>query len=238
MMQTSEALELLIGAPQNALESRALIAPADAQALAITDQRSFEAAAEFVKGLVTLRNEIIEDFADSKKKAWDAHRAICAQEAKHLAPVADAERIVKSKLSAWQQEQLRIQAEAAHQARIEANRRAEEERLAAAVEAEEQGASEVEVQAVLEMPVVVPLVRPMPSQPKVQGVSMVDTYGAEVTDVKALCKSIAEGITPVHFVSPNMTAINQQARAMRESFNVPGCRVVKSTNTRVSTGRR
>lgn len=220
------------------LEQRALSLPEQARALTITDDASFGVAAEQLKGIVTLRREITEHHAPLKQAAWDSHRAIVAAEKKLLDPVAEAESIIKRAIATYTEEQQRIAAEAERQARIEAERRTEEERLAAAVEAVEQGASEAEAQAIYEMPVAVPYVAPTRSVPRIAGISTPVTYAAEALDIKLLCKSIAEGTTPAHFVTPNMTAINQQARAMRESFNVPGCRAVKGTNTRVSTGRK
>lgn len=225
-----------IAAPE--LEQRALSLPEQARALRITDHASFVLAAERLKDFAAMRKEIEDHHREIKKKADEAHKAACAAEKRLLDPVKEAEWILRDALAAYDVEQKRIAAEAERQARIAAEARAEEERLAAAVEVVEQGGSEAEAQAVYEMPVAIPLVRPVQAQPKVAGLSMPTIYGAEVVDIKALCRSIAEGHTPPHYVSPNMTAINQQARAMRESFNVPGCRVTTTTSPRVSTGRR
>jgi hypothetical protein len=62
----------------------------DAQALTIVDDATFSAAAEFMNGCADLRKEIVSKFADAKKKADEAHKAICALEKTQLEPVAVA----------------------------------------------------------------------------------------------------------------------------------------------------
>lgn len=62
--------------------------------------------------------------------------------------------------------------------------------------------------------------------PKVQGVSYRDNWKAhESVDVKALAAAVANGSVPATFLVPNMTALNQFARATKGAQKVPGVRV-------------
>jgi hypothetical protein len=49
-------------------------------------------------------------------------------------------------------------------------------------------------------------------------------WGAEVRDIKALCRAIAEGKASPNLVTPNMPALNKLATALKETMNVPGVR--------------
>lgn len=73
-----------------------------------------------------------------------------------------------------------------------------------------------------------PVVAPTVAAPR--GVGLTQTWSAEVTSIQLLCRAIAEGRLPAHYVEPNMTALNALARANKKSFDVPGCKAVtKST---------
>jgi hypothetical protein len=85
--------------------------------LVVMDQQSFEVAGAFLTTLKSKMKQVTEFFAESKKKAAEAHKAICANESALLNPLKDAESQVKAKMSAY------LAAE-------EAKRRAEEERQA------------------------------------------------------------------------------------------------------------
>lgn len=108
------------------LNQKALSLPEQARALVITNQATFDAAGDFLKGVVAMRAEITGTFGPLKQKAFEAHRAICAEETRLLQPVSDAERIVKGARISYQAEQERIRQERERQARLEAERQAAE----------------------------------------------------------------------------------------------------------------
>jgi len=66
-----------------------------------------------------------------------------------------------------------------------------------------------------------------PTFTKTKGFSSRENWSAEVTDIKALCRAVADGKTAENLVGANMPALNQMARAMKQAFNVPGVRAVK-----------
>lgn len=154
---------------------------------------------------------------------------------------------------------------ALYNAEQEQKRQAEEDRLrreeqerAQKLQAQqaEQLASEGRVEegvAVLEsQPEVMPVVAPV-TVPKVAGISGKVTwvYTAEVFDLMALVKAVAEGkapiqalgsqdrITKVWDVTTGQDFLNSQADAFKEAFSYPGCRVKKDVrNSSVRTPRR
>jgi hypothetical protein len=251
------------------LETRALSLPQQARAIQIADQPTYDRAAALLLDVAAMRKEITDYHAPLKQKAFEAHRAICDAEKKMLAPITEAESVLKSSIATYTAEQRRKEEEARRLAALEAQRREEEARrkaalaleeqrrkeeearLKAAVKAEERGAAPEVVQAILEQPpsitteevqavIETPVyVAPRPVQPSFKAASGVvtrETWRAEVTSIRELCKAIAEGRASENFVTANMTALNQVARAMKTTFNVPGVRAVPETG--VAAGRR
>lgn len=219
--------------PEVQLEQRAASLPEQARALQIVDRPSFELAADRLRGVVELRREIEAHHAPMKQKAFEAHRTICAAERKLLEPVAEAERILKSGIGAWELQQRRLREEEERLIREEAEREQAELIEAAAVEAEAQGATVEEVAAIIEQPIILPKIAAS-TETRVAGLSTAAVYGAEVVSLRDLCRAIADGKASPNFVAPNYTALNQAARAMRESFSVSGCRVVTTSSVRVA----
>jgi len=62
--------------------------------------------------------------------------------------------------------------------------------------------------------------------PEVQGVSYRENWGVEVDDPIALCAAVAAGDVPADLVEPNMKRLREMAKAMKDTFKVPGCRAV------------
>jgi hypothetical protein len=215
------------------IENKALSLPETAKLLRIEDQRTYMAACEFLRGVAAVRKEIVEHHAPIKKAAFDAHRAACDAEARLLKPVTEAEQTVKRLIGGWEAEQRRLQEERERQAREEAERLAAEMIEAAAVEAEQQGATALEVAAIIEQPLVVPRIQVAPTYERATGIQTATLWCAEVTDIRALCRAVAEGKVSENYVSPNMTALNARARAEQKTMNIPGVRAVPKNNVRV-----
>jgi hypothetical protein len=130
-------------------------------------------------------------------------------------------------------------------ARLEEERKAEETRLleaAAAAEkagdkaqAEELATAAVqiteeanqEVAAIAAEPVyVAPVVLPKATPKLAGGPVYRETWSAEITDIKALCRAVGAGTASTEFVQGNMPALNKMAIAMKSTMNVPGVRAI------------
>lgn len=218
-----------------AVAERALTFPDRAKALRIVDADTYQAACEFLKGIKALRTEIAETFEPHIKRAHESHRALLKEKSDAEAPLADAERIAKSALVTYDQQQERIRR--AEQARIQAEvqRQEEERRLAEAVALEAAGDVE-EAEALFEEPIDVPTIAVAPTTPKVSGISFRETWGAEVTNLAALVQYVAANPMFSALLLANMPALNAQARSLKGELRIPG---VKAICTRdVAAGRR
>lgn len=208
--------------------------------LNITDAESCRDASLFLRSIKGLRGQIQRWFEphvtaaqETKRKAEEARKALVDEQARMEAPLVAAEATVKRALLAWEQSQeARRQAEEAR-LQAEAQREAERATLEAAAALERDavalGDSDMlaEAESLLAQPVEAPTVFVKRDVPKVQGVSYRDNWKAHPdVDVKALAAAIGAGTAPVTFLVPNMTAINQFARATKGGQAVPGIRVI------------
>lgn len=199
--------DLVISTPDVA-NDRAVAAAvvSEASGIVVTDQASFDAAGTFVRRCASTSRGIETKLAPAIDAAHKAHKAMTSLRADLTAPFAAARRIVEPRMIAWQDaERRRREAESAIIAE-QARRAAEAEQLAAAAEVAEFDTDAAD--AILDAPIVAPVV--VAEAPKTEGVSIRETWKAEVVDFAAL---VASG--RVEFLTPNQTALDAMARALR-----------------------
>lgn len=226
------------------IESKGLTLAQEAKALVVVDQPSYDTAVEMRCTIKDFLDDVDKTFGPMKHKAWEAHKEICTQEKKIKSPAEAALVAVNAGLSRYTAEQDRIQrekeAEARRAAEEEARRQAEEDRLRLAEEAKNNGANEEHIDEILEAPIVVTEVAPAVVEPTFQkssAVQMRDNWSATVTDLKALVKHIAKNPHLIGLIQVNQSALNSQARSLKEGLlNLPGVRV--ANNRVVASGRR
>lgn len=113
-----------------------------AQQISIHTDDEYRAAAEFGRLLKQKSSQVTEFFAPMKKAAHEAHKHICDREKAMLAPIANAEKLLKRTMGEYQMEQQRKRRE--EEERLRALAKAEEERLLAeAIKMEEMGEKEM-----------------------------------------------------------------------------------------------
>ena len=211
-----------------------------ARDLVIVDRETCTNASLLLRSIKTLRNQVqdfwaphLEAAMETKRKAEAARKALADERDKMELPLLEVERRLKGALLAYEveQEQARLAEEARLQA--EANAHAEAVTLAAAAAMERDailaGDDDMlaEAQDILAQPIEAPVVQVAVDVPKVQGVTYRDNWKAHRTiDVRALALAVAQGTAPVAFLDPNLTAINQFARATKGLQPVPGVRWV------------
>lgn len=214
---------------------QALTYPAQAKALRIADPASYQAACDFLKALKALRAEIADTFEPHIKRAHESHKALLKEKADAEAPLAEAERIAKTALVGYDQEQERIRRAEALRLQAEARQQEEERRLREAIALEADGEVE-EAAALIDAPIETPAIAVAPTTPKVAGISYRETWGAEVVDMGALVAWVAKNPQFSALLTPNMPALNAQARSLKGQMQIPG---VKAVCTRdVAAGRR
>ena len=112
----------------------------------------------------------------------------------------------------------------------EARKRAEEETLRQAIEAEAAGEKE-EAEQIMAEPVYVPPIRVASEIPKSKESHIRESWSAEIVDVMALVKSIAEKKTDIQAIEPNHLIknhpfLNTLATRYNKTLNIPGVKAV------------
>jgi hypothetical protein len=208
--------------------------PDKARAIEIVDQASYERASQSLLDIKALTDQVHETFDPICQKADKAHKEAVAQRKKHLAPLETARAIIGQRRAVYEEEQRRIEREEQRRLEAEARKAAEEEQLAAAIAAEAAGASAAEVEAIVnEEPVQAPMPVATQRVQRVAGVSTTTSYSAEVYDIRAFLKWVGEqpGARAM-FVDVRAPTLNKMATAMKDSFRIPGCRLVKKSGVR------
>jgi hypothetical protein len=217
---------------QDLLETQSLTLAEQAKALVISDQRSYELAAERLRGVAELRRQIIAHHQPIKQAARAAWERAIEAERWLLDPITTAENLYKTRIAAYEAEQRRIEAEKLRQAENEARLKAEAERERELEQAENEGADAEEIAAMINEPLIVmpPRVEPTFQPPK--GVSTATTWKGECTSLSDLTRAVAAGQAPPNLVMPNETAINALARAVRNTLAIPGLKFYSVANVR------
>jgi hypothetical protein len=193
----------------------------------VTSQDEYITSADRLKAIKALARKIDETFDPHIKRAFDSHRALCAEKKQHMQPLEDAERLIKKAVIGYQLDQERIRREAEARAQEEARKErerleAQSRKLEAKGKAEQAAAKQAAADAVIAPTIA-------PSVPKVAGLSTRVTFKAVVLDKLELVKAVAAGIVPLNALDANMPFLNNQARAMRQTMAYPGVRVEEET---------
>lgn len=194
------------------------IEEAKRKAIAIIDTETFGAAASLLMVCKDRIKRIVERLKEPKAAARKAWQGWVDLENELVEPYERIEKeIIKPAMLKYDTEQetkRRIEQERINR---ELKQQEEERRLAMATELAESGKHE-QADKVLEMPEQAPQVV-LPKANEVKGISYRMIYSAEVFDVKALCKAIAEGKIETAYVNPNFVALNGLAKSLKESMN-------------------
>ena len=179
--------------------------------ITVTDQVTYAAANDLIARLQSVRKEVVARFADPKKKAAEAHKAVCELEKSFLAPVDEKIRLLKASTTNWYAaERRRIAAE-------EERRRKEAEELASlSAEAESNGDTDTAAEAVAAAAIAQATVTAMP---KCTGTSMREVWKAVVVDVSQL---------PREYMIVNQSMLDKMAQATKGAVPIPGVRFEKT----------
>lgn len=200
------------------LETQGNSLSARVSGLAITDEKSNTEATLLLKSVREMRVRIEDTFkpaVSAAKKAYDEARGLRDT---FLRPVEMAETTLRQKIGVF------VQAENKRLADIAAADAKEREKEIRKAErkAERTGAP------VVLPPAAAPVATKVASP---AGVSHTVRWSAEVLDIKALCKAVADGKVMPELVSANMPALNKMAQLAKDKLNIPGVRAVSTTST-------
>lgn len=197
----------------------------------------YTAVAERLKVITAFKRKVQDFFAPHKKRANDAHKALCDDEKKVLRPAEADEAKLKTALVAYTTEKERIRR--AEEARLREEQRIAEEtrRLeeAAALEREAAATGDLalkeQAEQLIDAPIpMMPVQAETPAPPKVDGISYRDVYRGDVVDLDALViaalKDKTGQLRGYLKIEPNQSAIDAMARSLKERLAIPGVRLV------------
>jgi hypothetical protein len=211
------------------IEHEALSISAEMNAIVITDQATYDIAVDKRTAASTWLKNAREFFKGMKDPAYAAWKKICSNENLVCDPVDAQLKQINGALVKWDQEQERLRRIEQQRLADVARREAEEQRLADAIELEKQGAPAEAVEAVISAPVEVfaPVVA-APTYERSKQVVYRDNWGGQCDDLFKLVQAVAKDKSKLGLLQVNQTALNQMAKALKESFAIPGCRAVNN----------
>ena len=223
--------------PLTELESqvRPSIAPLEqkARAIEIVDQTTYDQACEVARSAVEARKTIKERLEPGKAAAHTAWKEWVGLENEMLGLVEGAEKIAKGKLAKWDAEQERLRREEEARLAEEARKQEEDARLQEATAAEADGASEEEVEAILdELAPQVAVTAPRTYR-RGTGVTTRETWSGKVTHKPTLIQYVAKHPQFSHLFKIDQPALNNLARSQKDLLRIPGIKAVKSTSVAI-----
>lgn len=201
-----------------------------AQGIRVTDAESCEQATQAGRLLQASSKELELFYKPIKQQIDDLKKPVLAAEKEDLAAIDREKSRLGAEVTVYNREQQRIREEAERAAREAAEKAAREELLNRAVELEASGDAE-QAAAVLEEPVMAPVVIQAVAAPRVAGQVSKATYKMRVVDMKKLLRAVLDGVIPIHAVTANESYLNNRARDDKEAFDIPGCELVKIEST-------
>ena len=235
---------------EETLSQEVMTIPDQAQMILVKDPASMTRANELFLVIKGLRKKIADTLNPIIQAAHNAHKIALGKKAELEAPLIAGEKWLNGQMTAYYQEQERKRKaeedrlrQEAIQAEMARRQEEEERKMAKAAILEAAGATDEADQLVNEAiqakeePVVVQVAPPPTPKVQMTGATVKEYWSAEVFDRKALAKAVGEGRCPLSFIEPNMTALNAQARSLKNEMSIPGVRAT-STGGVAGTGRR
>jgi hypothetical protein len=209
----------------NDLKAQSAVVVADIRAIAVVTPGDYVAAGGELVRHVAARKKIVEKFAEPKKLAYAAHKAISALEAEFLGIVDKSERLIRSAMSEFKAAEARAIADEKAVLEAVARDREEDRQIEEAVRLHEAG-DDAGAEAVLSAPVTTPTIVIEPT--KAAGVSVRESWDWELVDVSKIDR---------RFLVPNEQAIRATVRSLGQDAEsvVGGIRVRKTFTTTVRT---
>ena len=204
------------------VEAQGLVLVTQAEEIVVRDTASFHEAGLFLRTIASYMKKVGEVFDPIVEAAHRAHKVALEQRTRMLEPAQAASRMVKGEMATFEQaERDRVAAEQ-RKAEAERGRLEDDERLRNATRLEQQGKPEAAA-AALTAPVEVPVFTPpVQAAPRAEGISFRDSWSAEVTDLLALARAVADGVVAPTLLIPNQPALNKMAVALKGELRIPG----------------
>ncbi len=215
------------------VEKSSIVKRANDLTIASADEHAV--ALLMLKDVATAQRKVQELFKDPKAAAHAAHKSITEAEGKLLGPLAEARGIISRKATTYELEEQRKAEEEAKRLQEEARQAEEKRQIEDAILAEASG-DKAQAEEILAAPVEVATVKPIPQIARMSGITSRTNYKGEVEDLLVLVKHVAANPHLIGLLEVNQTGLNAYAKAMKEGFKMPGCRLVKDVAKSVKVG--
>ena len=183
-------------------------------------------AVSMLIGIRRLNKEVDETFDDLILTAHKAHKATTNRKKKFSAPLTVAETIIKGKITEYYTSEVVTQGIQYAEDLKKVREAAETVRLAEVEELRESGMLDQAEALASSSLAITPVPKPTPT--KVEGISLTETWKAEIDNEEELYDFIFEHKEWRHLVSFNMKELNTLARMQQESMSLPGAHAVKT----------
>lgn len=229
-----------VKAAQTGIETR--ISPLEKRftAIVIKDDADFEkldADVKMVKGLIKENAEIFDPVVDKHYRPYVFWRDIRTAIKNRLESLETAGKKALIAYANEKKEKAEAAQRAAQAATDEAARKEAEKLEKKAERAEAKGdvgkAQELR-DAAQTVHVPTPVVQEQ-AAPQIKGSSIRDNWKGECVDLMKLVKAVAEGRASINLISANNVAINQQAKATKNTFAIDGIRFYNDPSYSAST---
>lgn len=218
-------MEILDKLPEIRTTNSSLTEKSDALARNIVDESTFKDAGAFVLEVDRRLKWWNDTISPAVEAAHNAHKEMVKVKKEIAFPLEVAKGKVVYSMSVFDADQKKKAREQEEKIRQEMKKQQEDNLLNVAEGLEKTGDKEM-AEAVLATPIVD--VAPVIETPKVEGISFQTRYSAEVFDLMALIKAVAEGKVPIVALEANTVFLNRQAVALRSELKYPGVRVLES----------
>lgn len=203
----------------------------------VTNQLQYDEAAEALKKIKEVKQNVNDFFSDDIDKAFQLHRSLTGKRKALMEPLERAEASIKNARIAYTNEQNRLrqieqdkldkiarEKEAAEKAKLDKKiEKAEAKGDTAAVDALQQQKEQV----IVHVPQAAQRVQ------QAEGISVSKKWKGDVIDLKALVKSIAEGRAPLALVEIKQSELDALARLNKNTEKVDGVRFYEMAIERV-----
>ena len=205
---------LLLEAPKEEIVgTKALTVVGQAESIIIKDKESYINAGELWKTIKEMINEVEETFDPIIDAAHKSHKKAIEQKNKYYSPLLLVYKKIKRLMSVWDEEQERIRLAEQKRLEEEARKIEEEQRLLEAVEAEQNGDTEM-AEALLQEPVSAPPVVLPKTTPKMSG-------GPIFRSIWKF-RIVNESAIPRQYLIPDEKAIGAVVRSSQGRIRIAG----------------
>lgn len=191
-----------------------------AAGIIVKDAVSSQAATDTIGQIKWMRKKIDGVFKPMHDDAKAAAAKVKQTWDQMNRPLDDAEQHLRAEIARFVAEETRRVAEENRKRMEEARAKEDEERkkreLAEALFGDEVAPDPEPIQEIV-----------LEERVKVDGQSVRSTWSAEVADIVALARAVADGAVPAELILPNQVALNSMARALKGAFAVPGVKAVE-----------